>query len=558
MNINNRFIQVRLRNGKSCTCPPDTSVKDLIAKEMSGRQEDILGALVNNDAVSLSYRLEVDSTVKLLTIRDSQGWRIYRRSVSFLLSKAVHELFPDAQLYVEHSLGTGFYCNFERDGKPGITKEELHKLDSHMRSLVNQRLPIERRKIYFKNAIDFFEKRNLHDKLNLLRFKNPPKIVIYSCGKHIDLSHGPLADNTASLARFKLIHHEPGFVIQFPDRDNPPCIPAFERQPHLFEIFREHKKWGRVLGVRNVGDLNEINAKKEMQDFIQITEAFHEKKISSIADMIAERRGQTRWILIAGPSSSGKTTFAKRLAIECRVNGLRTATISVDNYFVDRDKTPRLEDGSYDFEALHTIDLPLFNEHLQKLDRGECINLPHFNFAEGRQEFRGDTLQLDSDQVVLIEGIHSLNPELTQALPDDRKFKIYISALTQLNLDHNNRISTTDNRLVRRMVRDNQFRGNTAEMTLNMWPRVREGEKKWIFPYQQEADVAFNSALDYELAVLKQHVEPLLAEVKPYQDQYADARRLMEFMSSLNPTSSRWVPPMSILREFIGQSSFQY
>jgi uridine kinase len=355
-----------------------------------------------------------------------------------------------------------------------------------------------------------------------------------------------------------LIPYPPGFVLQIPSQDNPKELPPFEPQPQLFQIFKEHKEWGRILGVNTVGRLNEIIANKEIGDFIRIAEAFHEKKIAEIADHIYEHREHIKWALIAGPSSSGKTTFAKRLAVQLRVNGLRPVTISVDNYFVNREQTPLDETGKPDFENIETVDLPLFNEHLMRLDKGEEVEMPSFNFEKGCRSDRCEKLRIEADQIVLVEGIHGLNPRLTQALPTSRKLRIYISALTQLNLDSNNRISTTDNRLVRRMVRDNNFRGNSALATLTMWPSVRRGEKTWIFPYQQEADIAFNSALDYELAVLKPFVEPLLVEVKPYHPQYAEARRLLEFLSSFLAVSDHLVPPTSILREFIGRSSFRY
>jgi len=304
--------------------------------------------------------------------------------------------------------------------------------------------------------------------------------------------------------------------------------------------------------------MNEIIASREIGDFIKIAEAFHEKKIAQLADHVFAHRDRIKWVLIAGPSSSGKTTFTKRLAVQLRVNGVRLVTISVDDYFVDREQTPRDEHGEPDFENIETIDLALLNDHLEKLDNGEEVELPHFNFEKGAREWKGKKLRIAADEMVLLEGIHALNPRLTFAVPATHKFRIYISALTQLNLDYNNRISTTDNRLLRRMLRDNTFRGNSALTTLSMWPSVRRGEKKWIFPFQQEADVAFNSALDYELAVLKPLVEPLLVEVKPHHPQYAEARRLMEFLSSFIAVSDRLVPPTSLLREFIGRSSFRY
>jgi uridine kinase len=551
-------VIVSLEDGTQQKCKSDTPVKALMPDETDENGMRYLGALVNNDVVSLTYPIEVDSTIRFLTIADSHGWRIYRRSVSYLLAMTVKQVFPEANLYVEHSLGTGFYCNFEMNGEAGITDEQLKQIEKRMRELVEQDLPIVRRKIYFVDAIQHFEETQQTDKLNLLRFKNAPKVVVYTCDGFIDLAHGPVADSTAALGQFKLIPYPPGFVIQFPDREDPTQLSKFEKQPHLFQIFKEHKKWGRILGVRTAGDLNEIITNGEIADFVKIAEAFHEKKIVQVADHIYDNRDRIKWILIAGPSSSGKTTFAKRLAVQLRVNGLRPVTVSVDNYFVNREETPRDEKGNYDFEDIETIDLNLFNTHMEQLDHGKQTEIPYFNFADGRREFRGDVMHIEEDQMVLVEGIHSLNPRLTETIPPEHKFKIYISALTQLNLDYHNRLSTTENRLIRRMVRDHQFRGNPALETLRMWPSVRRGEKKWIFPYQQEADIAFNSALDYELAVLKPRAEPLLAEVKPFHEEYAFARHLMSFLSSFIAAPSSPVPPTSLLREFLGHSGFRY
>jgi uridine kinase len=547
-----------LPGGRRVACAEGTPVRALTTSLIDEHGLYYVGAMVNNTVVTLAFKLEVDSDVRLLTLADPQGWRMYRNTASFLLAKAVKELFPDARFSVEHSLGTGFYCFFEKDGEEGITKAQLAAINDRMRTLVRAAVPIERRKITFADAVRQFEGHEQPDKYNLLRFKNPPKVVVYLCEDFMDLSHGPLAETTAALTHFELIHYPPGFVIQFPDRSVPPRIPPLRQQPQLFTIFQEHKRWGRILGVSTVGRLNEIIAGKEVGDFIRIAEAFHEKKIAQIADDIHANRDRIRWILVAGPSSSGKTTFAKRLAVQLRVNGLRIATISVDDYFVDRERTPMNDRGEPDFEHIEAIDLALFHEHLRLLDQGQAVDLPRFSFESGRQEPSGRRLEPDPNQMILLEGIHCLNPRLSEVIPASRKLKVYISALTQLNLDSNNRISTTDNRLVRRLVRDHQFRGHSALTTMTMWPGVRRGEKTWIFPFQDQADIAFNSALDYELAVLKPFVEPLLAEVKPYHPQYVEARRMQEFLTSFLVIPSDLVPPTSILREFIGRSSFRY
>jgi len=557
MQFSENNITVKFQDDRTTECSILTKVRDLLPGH-ADEGKHILGALVNNDVVSLSYQLEVDSEISFLTLEDSQGWRVYRQSVAFLLSKAVRDIFQDSKLRIEHSLGTGFYCYLEMDGQGEVSAGQLEQIEERMYELVKEALPIERRKIFFSNAIDYFEEQGMWDKCNLLKFHNPPKVSVHCCGEFLDLAHGPLVDTTAALTLFKLLPYAPGFVLQFPEREGPPHLAPFEKQPHLFNIFKSYKRWGRVVGVRTAGDLNEIIARGEFNEFIKISEAYQEKRIAKIADEICARRDQTRWILMAGPSSSGKTTFCKRLAVQMKVNGMHPVMISVDDYFVDRELTPRDEHGELNFEHIETLDLELLHEHLYRLDQREEVELPRFNFSLGKREYRGDKLRIGDNEVVLVEGIHSLNPRLSSPLPAEHKFKIYLSALTQLNLDYDNRISTTDNRLVRRMVRDNQFRGNPALGTLEMWPSVRRGEKLWVFPFQKEADVAFNSALDYELPVLKPIVEPLLAQVKPMHPQYANARRLQHFLSSFISASSSSVPSTSLLREFIGDSGFHY
>ncbi|HBA85774.1 MAG TPA: hypothetical protein DCZ95_16955 [Verrucomicrobia bacterium] len=558
MQETNNHITVKFEDGRKTECAPQTQVKTLAPAKRAPSGLHYLGALVNNEVVSMSYPLDVDCTIQFVTLAEHHGWLIYRNSLAFLLAKTVKELFPSAMFLIEHSLGNAFYCTFEINGRKEIAQEELDAIDKRMRDAVARDVPIRRRKGSYTEAVLQFEKESQWDKFNLLRYSNPPKIVMYVCEGFSDLMHAPFAMSTGALPYFRLVRYPPGFVIQFPERWNPSHLPPFEPQPHLFQIFKEHKEWGRILGVNTVGRLNEIVTKREIGDFIKIAEAFHEKKIARIADHIAEHRNRLKWILIAGPSSSGKTTFAKRLAVQLRVNGFKPLTISVDNYFVDREKTPKTETGEYDFENIETIDLELFNKHLKMLDEGAEVELPYFNFQAGRQEFRGEKLKINHDEIVIVEGIHALNPRLSHILPADRKYRVYVSALTQLNLDFHNRISTTDNRLIRRLIRDHHFRGNSALMTLQMWPNVRQGEKKWIFPFQQEADIAFNSALDYELAVLKPYVEALLYEVKPSDPQYAEARRLLGFVSRFLSITADLVPPTSILREFIGKSAFHY
>lgn len=551
-------IQVTLTDQTTRTVATDTRVEEIVPGYYSDDGLPYVCALVNNDVQSLSSPLEVDCVVRPVSINETHGDRVYRRSVAFLLAKTIRELHPRGDFTVEHSIGPGLYCNFEEDESIGLTTEQLTTVEERMRELVTEDIPIVRTKIAFTDALERFRKEGQWDKYSLLRYRNSPAVVVYTCGNFSDLAHWVMAPRTGLLEYFRLIHYPPGFVLQFPDRDNPPHFSPFEKQPHLFNIFKEHKEWGRILGLTTVGQLNHIIAEGGIDEFVKISEALHEKKIARIADMVHERADSLHTLLIAGPTSAGKTTLSKRLRVQLRVNGLRPVTISADDYFVDRDKTPRHDDGSFDFEHLEAIDLDLFNKHLVALSRGEQIKLPFFNFESGRREYRGKTLRLERDEILILEGIHCLNPQLTQALPDEQKFKIYISCLGQLNLDKHNRISTTDNRLLRRMVRDHKFRGHSALTTLRMWHSVRRGEKTWIFPYQQQADIAFNAALEYELAVLKPLAEPMLAGVKSTEPEYANARRLLKLLGHFLTAADELVPTTSILREYIGKSGFEY
>jgi uridine kinase len=553
-------IRVRFEDGSERPVPFHSEIKNLQADlppDPSGLPW--IGAVVNNDVTSLSYPLESDSELRLLTMADPHGWPIYARTASFLLAKTAHELFPEARFSVRYALGSGFYCLFERPDSPaGITAEETAQLEAAMHRTVAQYLPIERRKIGFSRAVELFEASGQRDLLNLLQYRTPPRVVLHVCGDFYDLAQGPLAPSSGLIPLFQLVHHAPGFVLQLPTIQDPRTVPVFVDQPHLFKIFHEHLEWGRILGVSTVGRLNEMITTGEAREVIHLAEALHEKKTALIADRIHARRHHVRLVQVAGPSSAGKTTFSKRLAIQLRVNGLQTAMISLDDYFVGRDRTPRDEAGGFDFEHIEALDLELFNRNLEDLIAGREVDLPSFNFETKTREFRGRKLTLGEDQVLIIEGIHGLNPLLTARIPDDRKFLVYINAMSQLGIDSNHRISTTDNRLIRRLVRDSQFRKHTALETLRQWASVRRGEERWIFPFQDRADAVFNSALDYELAVLKPLAEPLLMQVKPCHVEYAEARRLGAFLLNFLAIAEREVPSTSILREYIGRSGFRY
>jgi uridine kinase len=552
MHSDDKILKITFDNGTETTCFPETQIRNIIKKNDSLSKILCYGALVNNEIVSLTYPLEVDSKISLLTLSDTHGFRIYRNSVSFLLCKAVNDCYPEVELEIKHSLGNGFYCSFDDITSKSEISKMLTVIDKYMQKLIEDKLPIARSKLYLENALNYFSSKNRKDKCDLLRFQNPSKVSVYQCDNFIDLAHGVLVDNTRLISEFKFIPYETGFILQFPEKEHTIEVPDLNKYKHLFNIFKTYKEWGRTVGIKTIGDLNEIIVRGNYQEMVEVEEAFQEKRIAEIADAIYSKRNCVKWILIAGPSSSGKTTFAHRLATQIKVNGIKPVIISVDNYFVDRDKTPRNENGDYDFEHIETIDLKLLHEHLRLLDKGKTVELPVFDFIKGKQYPSGKKIQLAKNEMVLIEGIHSLNPRMTESLPTERKFKIYISALTQLNLDNDSRISTTDNRLIRRIIRDHRTRGNRALATLQMWPNVRLGEKRWIFPYQHHADIAFNSALNYELAVLKPLAEPVLAEVKPWHPQYANARRLQNFLKNFSSGSVYPVPHKSLLREFVG------
>jgi uridine kinase len=537
-----------------------TSVGKILKDCPEAREGTLIGALVNNEPVSLDSAVACDSTVRPLTTGDPDGLRMYERTVSFLLFKAIQEAAPGAVFSLDYAMGSGIYCSFraEPGAEPGITRQKLAEVESIMRRDIAAALPIQGTRMAFDQAVKHFRDAGRSDTVELLEYHNPPYLHIYSCGSTSILPQGPLMPSTRSLGLFRLENYPPGFVLQLPDPDQPlGDPPAFTDQPHLFNIFQEHKQWGRILGLNTVGRLNALKAAGDIGDFIKISESLHERKVADIADEIARRK--SRVVLVAGPSSAGKTTFSKRLAIQLRVCGLRPINIEMDNYFKDQNlNTPLGPDGRPDFEHIEALDLELFNRQMLDLIAGREIQPPKFDFPTKRQVFAGNKLQLDRTHVLIVEGIHGLNPRLTGMVPEDSKFRVYVNALTQLCLDSTNRISTTDNRLIRRMVRDARFRGHNALRTLRMWPSVRRGEKTWVFPFQQYADATFNSALDYEMAVLKSFAEPLLVGVKPSDPEYAAARRIGWLLKNFVAVPDSEVPPTSLLREYIGNSTFAY
>jgi uridine kinase len=513
-----------------------------------------VAALVNHELVSLTFKVEINAVVSPVRLYSPYGNRIYRRSLCYLLAMASMELFPDRQLIIGHSLGDGFYYYYE--GFTEISENDIHHLEEKMKEIAEEGRPIRRKVIAYEEAVRYLEERGLKATTLLLHYRNESKIPVYVCGDFMELSYEPLVQNTGLLTIFELRSYAPGFLLRFPLAQSPDRIAPFQDNPVLFSIFREYKAWGKILGINCAGHLNKLVEERQIRPFMQVAEALHEKKISAIADKIHERRNDIRVVLIAGPSSSGKTTFTRRLSIQLRVLGFNPVIIGLDDYFLPLEQTPRDENGDPDFEDLQALNIELLNRHMLALFNGEEVEIPIFDFERQRPKEYGQKLQFGDRSILIMEGIHGLNPDLTPDIPEERKFRVYISALTQLNLDDHNRISTTDNRLLRRMVRDHNFRGNSALTTLNMWDSVRRGENKNIFPFQNEADAAFNSALDFELAVLKSYAEPLLKTVKPGQKVYNEALRLLSFLENFSPIPDHYVSENSILREFIGNSIF--
>ncbi|HVO40661.1 MAG TPA: nucleoside kinase [Spirochaetia bacterium] len=550
-------VRVTYANGQTREFPAGTPVREALAgcPPRSGAVPRV-AALLNNEVVGLDTALAVNCSLDAVDLGSKAGTTIYRKSLCFLLSKAAKNAFPKRRLVIGHSLGQGYFYYF--DGIDELAADELQRLEAEMREIVRRDMPIKELSLSYREALDYFEKHNQPDTALLLRNRNDPAIRVNSCGGHLDLTHGPLVPSTGLLSVFSLMGYPPGFLLRYPPGDDPLHIAPFQESPVLFSIYREYKNWGKILRVGSVGRLDQLIRDGGIQEFVQVAEALQDKKIAEIADRVNARRDLVKLVLIAGPSSSGKTTFSKKLMIQLRVVGRNPMTISLDDYFKPASLTPLDEHGKPDFESLEALDVELLNDHLVRLLRGEEVETPLFDFHTGARKPAGRRMQIPERAILILEGIHGLNDALTPLVERERKHKVYISALTQLNLDDHNRVATTDNRLIRRLVRDNQFRGHSAVKTLSMWPSVRDGEDRNIFPFQNSADSAFNSALDYELAVLKVYADPLLASVKPDVPEYQEARSLLSFLENFAPLHPRWVPPTSILREFIGESAFKY
>ncbi|MBO5902716.1 MAG: nucleoside kinase [Tidjanibacter sp.] len=535
-----------------------TRLKD-VAKMIATpeRKEPWLAAYVNNSIRELDYRICEPVTVKFIDITHFEGMRVYQRTLFITLHKAVHDLYPDNRFRIKHSLSKGFYCELE-----GIapTEEVATKIRARVDELIAQNIPIVRNKMLKDEALEIYRQLGFEDKIAIINSRPHLYVTVYRLADMAGYFYGALAPSTGLIHLYDFRPYGEGFHITCPRRTEPSMLENVVPQQKMYEVFSEYKDWVDIIGVSNVGPLNQMISDGKSTGLIQVAEALHEKKISKIADTIAEAHAErgVRMVLIAGPSSSGKTTFCKRLGIGLGVLGFHPQSISLDDYFVDRTKTPRDESGDYDFEALEAIDLALFNDHLRRLFAGEAVVLPRYNFITGLREWHEKPLQLDDRSILLVEGIHGLNPRLTDGVADNLKFKVYISALTSISMDDLSRISTTDNRLLRRMIRDHATRGCDATATLQRWASVRKGEDKHIFPYQENADVMFNSSLFYEIPVLKAYALPLLHSVPDTVEEYAEAHRLFKFLDNFLPISPEDIPPTSILREFVGGSSFKY
>ena len=518
-----------------------------------------LAAYVNNRIKELNYRIYKPVTVRFIDITSFEGIRVYQRTISFILQKAVRELFPDRTLYIRHSLGaSGFYC--EISGFGPIPAEHLDAIKARMRGIIDRNLPIQGVKMLTDTARKIYEGFGMADKIALLDSRPRLYSKIYTIDSLPGYFYGALTPSTGYTPQFDLHPYYNGFFIALPLWTDPTRLHQSVHQEKMFDVFHQYQSWVEIMGVPTVGQLNSKVLAGDASELIKIAEAFHENKLAQVAGCVAEanRERGVRLVLISGPSSSGKTTFAKRLGVQLRVLGLNPVLISLDDYFVDREKTPRDENGEYDYEALEAIDLEQFNDHLKRLERGESVDIPRYDFISGTRQWHDNPLQLDERSVLIVEGIHGLNPALTPGVPESRKFKIYVSCFTSVALDNVSRIATSDNRLLRRLTRDYRTRGNDALSTLARWESVRRGEEKHIFPYQENADVMFNSSLFYEISVLRRFAEPILREVPDTVPEYGEAKRMLKFLDNFIPISPEEIPPTSLLREFIGGSSFKY
>jgi uridine kinase len=549
-------VEIQLPDGQVIAGPRNAPVGQFLKIIENQNLPPVVGAVVNGELRELTFPIKMDSAVVPVTMGDADGMRIYRRSLTFLLEAAFETLFPGAILTVDHSVASGgYYCQVS--GRPPLNQEELNQLEQSMRDLVEGDLPFHRQEVPLQEAIDYFKTKGAQDKVKLLTHRQKNYLTLYQLQEHRDYHHGYMVPSTSYLCWFSLTTTGEGFTLRFPRRHAPTILLPMPEYPKLLTTFRQYGDWLQRLGITSVGALDDAIQNNRIQELILVSEALHEQRVTEIARLIAGRSDQVRVVLIAGPSSSGKTTFSRRLSIQLLAHGIAPYPIEMDNYFVDRDKTPLDENGEPDFESIRTLDTKRLAGDLAGLIAGQQVQLPHYNFIAGQSE-PGEIVQLKSGEIIILEGIHGLNPELIPEISQEKTFRIYVSALTQLNLDRHNRVSTTDTRLIRRIARDARERGYTARSTIQRWESVRRGEKRYIFPYQENADVFFNSALAYELSALKPIVEPLLRQVPYGTPEHIEAKRLLAFLEWFLPTDSSLIPDNSILREFIGNSILQH
>ena len=546
-------------NNKYREFPIGTTLLDIYHGFELNFPYQVVSAKVNNRSEGLNFRVYNAKDVEFLDIRDLSGMRTYVRSLCFILYKAISELYPDGKLHVEHPVSKGYYCNVYI-GRP-LTEDDILGIKNKMQEIIDADIPYHRFECHTEEAVHIFSEQGLMDKVKLLKTQDEIYTYYYKLGDTVDYYYGNLVPSTGFIHLFDVMKYSDGLLLRIPNRENPNELEEAVKQPMMLDVFKEYVKWSQIMRLNNAGDFNVACEKGFATDLINVGEALQEKKIVQIADTIYQHgleKDPIRLVLISGPSSSGKTTFSKRLSVQLMANGLKPVPISMDNYFVDREQTPRDENGNYDYESLYALDLKLFNEQMQALMRGEEVELPTFNFMLGKKEYNGEKLRINGSTILILEGIHALNPLLLPSIPEHLVFKIYVSALTTISLDDHNWIPTTDNRLLRRIIRDFNYRGYSARDTISRWSSVRAGEDKWIFPYQENADVMFNSALIFELAVLRLHAEPILRGVPQNCPEFAEAHRLLRFIKYFTPVKDNELPPTSLLREFLGGSSFKY
>ena len=554
--IMRQVLHIRCKNNKKTQEVPIGSTLSDIYKEINLQLPyGPVSAKVNNKVEGLHYRVYHNKDIEFLDLLTPSGIRTYTRSLFLVLCKAVHDLYPTSSVVIDIPVSNGYYCNLQLGHE--ITTEDVNRIRTRMQEIIDAKMPIQRYETTTEEAVKMFTELGDIQKAKLLRSSGSLYCVYYVLDDYKDYYYGSMLTNTAQLHLFGLEPYFDGVLLRIPSVQDPSKLGELIRQDKMFEVFKEHHKWQSILGIKTVGDFNEAVKNGQATDLINVSEALQEKKISQIADTIAGRK-EIKVVLIAGPSSSGKTTFCKRLSVQLLASGVKPVQISLDDYFVNRETTPKDENGEYDYESIYALNIPLINEQFNALFRGEEVELPKYNFQTGKSEKSGEKLHLGENNILLVEGIHALNPILTEQIADDKKFKIYASALTTILLDDHNYIPTTDNRLLRRIVRDYKYRGCSAQDTIHRWPSVRAGENKWIFPYQEQADVMFNTALLFELAVIKPQAEEVLEQVPENCEEYAEAYRLRKFLKYFAPLPFRNLPPTSLLREFLGGSSFKY